>query len=189
MIIISEAYLKAQSVIQDNADFKVITPIIKIVQRLDIQPLLGTNLYNLILTEAEAYETSATPFTGSNKTLLDDYILPAMVYYILARAPYTMKYRYANKGVVVRNNDNSSAIPKDEMDRLIDENKNIAQQLASDVRLYIIANPSLFPTYFTNNGLDQMLPKNTTYEVDIFIPDNKPTIEQGGRNFGIDVGL
>ena len=78
-LLVSQTYLREQSLISDNVDFKLLTPIIRIVQTIDIQQLLGTNLYDKILTDVEA-----TSLTGNYKTLVDDYVLPAMVYYIMA---------------------------------------------------------------------------------------------------------
>lgn len=163
-LLISQTYLKEQSLISDNVDFKLITPVIRIVQDIDIQQLLGTNLYNKILTDVEG-----SSLAGNYKTLVDDYILPAMVFYIMSRAPYSLQYRFVNRGVVKKTGSDSTPISETEFAKVIDEWKNTAQAYGEIMVNYIRYNLNLFPEYSTNNGISEMSPNDTAYNVDFYL--------------------
>jgi hypothetical protein len=179
-LLVSQTYLREQSLISDNVDFKLLTPIIRIVQTIDIQQLLGTNLYDKILTDVEA-----TSLTGNYKTLVDDYVLPAMVYYIMARAPYSLQYRYVNRGVVKKTGTDSAPISETEFAKVIDEYKNIAQAYGEMMVKYIRYNTNLFPEYSTNNGINEMSPNKTAYDIDFYIESaQKPLTNEQIREIG-----
>lgn len=183
-LLISQQYLKDQSLISDNVDFKIITPVIRIVQTIDIQQLLGTNLYNKILTDV-----AGNSLAGVYKTLVDDYVLPAMVFYIQARIPYALAYRFVNRGVVTKTGSDSTPISETAFAKLIDENRNTAQALGEMMVSYIKYNTASYPEYSTNNGLNQMTPNQTAYDVDFFIQSatKTPTTEEI-RNIGSGIG-
>lgn len=94
---IGQEYLKSKSVINDNADFQILKPIIQAVQDLFIEPILGTKLYKQIDTQI----TNNT-LTVANQTLLNDYILKCMLWYVMAESSKVFKFRYTNKGIVVK---------------------------------------------------------------------------------------
>ena len=97
-IIISSQYLIDKSVITSNTDFKYITPQIVLVQELKLRPLLGTNLYNEIITQT----TPPTSLTTANATLVNTYILPFLQMYIMAECILSLKYKFTNTGVITR---------------------------------------------------------------------------------------
>lgn len=179
-LLVSQAYLKDQSLISDNVDFKIITPVIRVVQDIEIQQLLGTNLYDKILTDV-----AGNVLSGNYKTLVDDYVLPAMVYYIQARIPYALHVRFVNKGLVTKTSTDSQPVSENMFNKVIDEYKNTAQALGTIMVNYIRANTSLFPEYSTNNGIDEMTPNRTANDIDLFIPamDMLPSNEEV-RNIG-----
>lgn len=59
-----------------NTDVKKLRPIIKSVQRNEIEPVVGTTLYNKLVADVKA-----STLTGLYKTLMDDHILPTMIAY------------------------------------------------------------------------------------------------------------
>ena len=183
-LLISQQYLKDQSLISDNVDFKIITPVIRIVQTIDIQQLLGTNLYNKILSDV-----LGNNLTGAYKTLVDDYILPAMVFYIQARIPYALAYRFVNRGVVTKTGSDSTPISETAFAKLIDENRNTAQALGEMMVSYIRYNTNSYPEYSTNNGINQITPNKTAYDIDFFIQSTtKQLTPEEVRNIGSGIG-
>lgn len=120
-LIITQQYLKENGLINDNVDMKVITPTIILVQDIYIHPILGTDLYN----EVQQQITDSTPNTvdavsADNQTLLDNYVLPCMLWYTLCEATPAFKYRYMNKGIMVKNSDNSQPADLGEIKWLMD---------------------------------------------------------------------
>ena len=63
VMLLSEATLKAESVLQDNVDMKVVTPTIYDVQTFYILPILGTALYNEIVEQVRTSSVSSALVT------------------------------------------------------------------------------------------------------------------------------
>ena len=94
-LLINQKYLTDKSVINDNTDYNLLVPVIVVAQDLDIMPLLGSDLYKVII-DAVAAGTIA----GDNKTLLDTYVQPCLLYFVMAKSPIILRFRYMNRGVV-----------------------------------------------------------------------------------------
>lgn len=174
-LLISQQYLKDQSLISDNVDFKLISPIINIVQMIDIQQLLGTNLYNKIISDV-----NGNTLSGNYKTLVDDYVLPCMVFYIQSRIPYSLRFRFVNRGIVSKTGSDSTPISETEFNKLVDEQRNIAQSYGEIMVNYIKYNLNLFPEYSTNNGINEMTPNKSAYDIDFYLTprDNMPSNDE-----------
>lgn len=83
ILLVSDTMIKERTVIHGNIDPKLIYPDIKVAQDMYIQPLLGSALYNKIQTLINTNTIS----DGANvnyKTLLDNYIVDALIYYTRA---------------------------------------------------------------------------------------------------------
>lgn len=104
VFMVSTAYLKENSVIEANVDEKVIRPNILKAQDKYIQPILGTRLYDKIKTDITAGSIS-----GVYKTLLDDYIAPCLVNYIVYETFYSLHLKLMNKSVATRDSESASA--------------------------------------------------------------------------------
>ena len=122
---IGQEYLKSKSVIDDNTDFQILKPIIQAVQDLFIEPILGTKLYKQIDTQI----TNST-LTAANQTLLNNYILKCMLWYVMAESSKVFKFRYTNKGILVKTGENSEAISTDDLKFIVDDWKNYAENYA-----------------------------------------------------------
>jgi hypothetical protein len=165
-LIISQSYLIEKSVITSNTDFKYITPVIDWVQKLKLRPLLGTDLYNQIMTQS----TPTTSLSAANLIIMNDYILDYLTYYIMSECVMTLRYKYTNIGVVVRGTADLQAITKEEAADLRDFYKNKAEEFGQLMINYIKNNQNLYPAYFTNSGAD-IVPNKDSYEVDIYLPN------------------
>lgn len=152
-LIITEEYLKESSVINGNADMKVITPTIVLVQQIYIEDLLGTKLYNEILLQIQNGNVSA-----QNQTLLDNYVLPCMLYYVLCECTPVFKYRYANKGVTIKNSENSQPADLQEILFLMDKWRNNAEKLAEKCTKFLLNNTTTYTLYLANTELDETQP-------------------------------
>ena len=91
-LLINQKYLTDKSVINDNTDYNLLVPVIVVAQDLDIMPLLGSDLYKVII-DAVAAGTIA----GDNKTLLDTYVQPCLLYFVMAKSPIILRFRYKNR--------------------------------------------------------------------------------------------
>jgi hypothetical protein len=163
-LIISENYLKENSVINGNADMKVITPTIKLVQLKYIRPLLGTDLYDEILSQI-----GSNTVTAANQTLLDDYVLDCMLYYVLCECTPVFKYRYANKGVMVKNSENSTAADLTEIQWLMDKWRNNAEQMAEICTKFLREESTTYPLYYENEECYKVKPNKTNFTSGLYL--------------------
>lgn len=166
-IMMGETYLKQASIINDNADMKVITPTIEDVQRLYIEDLLGTQLYNSILSQI-----AANTVTSLNQTLLDNYILPCMKFYVLCECTPAFKWRYMNKGVMVKNSENSSPADTQEVLYLMDKWKNNAEKLAQKCTAYLVSKSATYPLYVANTETYESQPNIQNYTGGLYLRDS-----------------
>lgn len=165
-LLISSQYLFDTTPIDDNVDMDKLTPVIEAVQFLKIRPLLGTNLYNLILSQVP------DSLSADNQVLVDDYLLPCMRNFILSDAVMVMKFRFQNTGIMVKNTESSTQIDTIDTPKLMDYWKNKAEEYGQVMIDFIKANPTLYPTYLTNTGGDQKSPNQSAFNVDIYLPDS-----------------
>ena len=167
-IMMGENYLKQASIINDNADMKVITPTIEDVQRLYIEDLLGTQLYDSILSQISTSTVSAL-----NQTLLDSYVLPCMKFYVLCECTPAFKWRYMNKGVMIKSSENSQSTDTQEILYLMDKWKNNAEKLAQKCTAYLCAKSALYPLYNSNTENYESQPNKQNYTGGLYFRDSE----------------
>lgn len=166
-LLISENYLKEYTNINKNVDMTILTPILQEVQDFYIIPLLGTNLYNEVLGQV-----TTTTVTALNQTLLD-LVVPCMLHYAKMEAMPDMKYRLMNKGVMIKNSENSSAADLSEIQFLMDRSKNKAEIYAQRVTNYLNRYVSSYPLYISNVERDEIMPNRNNFTSGIMIDDHE----------------
>lgn len=107
-----------------NTDTKKLLPIIAAVQRTRIEQVIGTTLYNKIVTDVKA-----GTLTGDYKTLMDDHILPTMIAYCDWKATFHTTYQITNK--TTGKNRDEHIEPNDQS-----ENNALRQELLKDAKTY-----------------------------------------------------
>lgn len=165
---IGEQNLKDNSILNENVDMKVITPIIRLVQDKYILEYLGTAQYNEVRDAIQADPTLAA--NSRIKTLVDDYIQPAMVHWLLYELQLPLNYKLTNKNIAKNNSENSVPAEKNEVLSLMDRHKDNAQFYAKKLINYLTAYPTLFPLY-TNPGStsDTVIPKKKPYNKGMYM--------------------
>lgn len=161
-----ETYLKQMTIINDNVDMKIITPTIEDVQRLYIEDVLGTQLFNQILSQIGSNTVSS-----ANQTLLDSYILPFMKYYVLMEVSPVFKMRYMNKGLMVKSSDNSQPASQEEMLYIMDRWKDNAQKLAQKCTDYLRDNTATYPLFLTNYRYYESQPNQNNFSSGFYTKD------------------
>lgn len=170
-LIIPQSYLIKNSGISSNTDFNLISPKIVLVQELRLRELLGTNLYNEIITQT----TPPTSLTPENEILMNTYIAPFMVSYVQSLAVNATKYRFTNIGVISRDGSGqgANAISDAKAKELTDDYKNDAERYGQLMIDFIRANPGDYTAYFTNTGMGDVKPQKTAYDVQMFLSGKK----------------
>ena len=94
ILLITSDYYKRNSVVNLNVDDSLINPQIIKAQNLNIERVLGSDLFNLLLSEVEAQSVSSRMVT-----LLEDYIQPALVEWVTYAGLLYFNYKVTNKAV------------------------------------------------------------------------------------------
>ena len=172
-LFMTEKYLKENGVINDNTDMKIITPTIILVQDKYIHPILGTDLFEEIVNQINTSTTGTyDQVSTNNQTLLNNYILKTMLWYILMEATPLFKYRYMNKGVMVKNSENSSAADLAEIQYNMNRWENDAKMYAERTTRFLKANDDNYPLYNANDNCDDIRPNKTNYTSSLYFdPD------------------
>ena len=158
-LFISEQTLLDNSVINENVSFTQIRPTIVKVQEMRIQPIVGSALYNEMVTQVVSGTTTAL-----NTTLLEDYIQPAMVQWLYYELPMVLAFKYMNKGMVRRTSEESSQMSMDEITRLTDKVKNDAEWYSERITRYLMEQKANYPLFNSPpSALDTIYPNGTNY--------------------------
>jgi hypothetical protein len=165
---ISETKLKELVAINGNTDNALIQPIILECQRIYIEPIIGTGLYNELETQIEA-----NTLTVLNTTLLDSYIIPCLVAWIKYESPVELNYKFTNKNVSTKNSENSTPIGLEEARFLMDRFKNKAEYHSERITKYLCENSVSYPLYDNpGNGTDTVYPNGSNYTTGMVLDFN-----------------
>ena len=147
---ISSTRLKKDSAIGGSVSDDLVMPYILLAQDMNILPILGTDLDTKLKADIQAGSLA-----GAYKTLVEDYIQPALVQYsFVSLVPY-LRLRFVNNAVVVMGaTDQSSSASYDDLRPVMDTAENAAEFYRQRMIDYIRNNTSSFPEYSTNTGAD-----------------------------------
>lgn len=174
---VDKEYLVKRSVIDNNVEWAKVEPIIDLVQRKYILRILGTDLYTNINSSIESFIDSGTVIPAKYKTLIDIYLLDVIVYYTLYETSLSFKFRYTNKGVVVKDSDNSQPASTDDIKLIMESWKNDAEMFANELTQYLIINSGTYPEHLTNST-NAIWARTSSSDVDMYLGN-------GRTNFGV----
>jgi hypothetical protein len=171
VLFINEDALRQASLLNENVDMKLITPTIRLAQEKYVLPLLGTGIYNELKTQI-----AANTLTTLNKTLLDDYVQPCLVWWIMSEIPVNLTYRLSNKAVMKNSSDNGQPAEMSELLALMDRAKDNAQWYSERVTLYLVQNAANYPLFDNpGNGIDTILPNRKNFSKGMYLGEPRET--------------
>ena len=143
-----------------NVDTDSFIQYVKIAQDIHVQNYIGTDLYNKI--QADIIGSS---LTGDYLSLVTDYIKPMLIHWAMVEYLPFAAYTVSNKGVYKHSSENSENVSKDEVDFLIEKERNTAQYYTERFISYMTFNASTkFPEYYTNSNEDVYPDKDANFE-------------------------
>jgi hypothetical protein len=144
--------------VNGNVDVDNFVQWIKVAQDIHIQNYLGTDLFNKINDDIVS-STIANPYLA----LLTSYIKPMVIHWAMVEALPFMHYQIANKGIYKHNSENSETATIEEVEKLVDKYRLIAQHYTQRFIDYMCDNSSTFPEYLSNSNGDMYPDKNINY--------------------------
>lgn len=168
ILFITENYLKEMSVINDNVDMKILKPTIIMVQDIYLQGILGTALFEDLKTKITTDPTLAS--FPNELLLMNNYISKCLVWYIKMEAIMEFKFRYSNKGIVVKSSENSQPAETGDLQMLKDQCSHNATVYAELLTKYLLFNVATFPKYY-EISITGMNHKLRNYTSNIYLND------------------
>lgn len=166
-LLVMPSVVKERMTLHDNVDEKLIYPEIKAAQDMIIRPLLGSVLFDKILTDI-----AADSLAGDYLLLMDSFIVDAICNYVMAEMPETINYQYWNKGVATKTTDNSQSPSMSDMYSIVSKYKKRAEHYANACRLWLVQNsPNRVPEYYAAGGVDRVQPDRNSYTSPIYLGD------------------
>lgn len=132
-----------------NVDTDKFIQFVKIAQDIHIQNYLGTKLFQKLQADI-----IAGTLTGNYQTLVVTYVKPMLIHWAMVEYLPFAAYTIANKGVYKHSSENSENVDKNEIDYLLEKERNIAQNYTQRFIDYMSFNQQLFPEYRSNKNND-----------------------------------
>lgn len=180
ILLISDTILKERTAVHGNIDPKLLYPEIKVAQDMFIHPILGTNLYNKLLSDV-----NVSGVTGSYKTLLDDYVIDALLYYTLSGLPIGISYQFWNKGVMRKVGDNTENPSMSELVDIHNHFRQRAEWYGERLTKYLkqTSSTTVLPEYLQpGDGVDTIVPENSSFTMPIYLGDHHHCVSLDKNN-------
>lgn len=164
-LMISSDYYKRNSVVNLNVDSELINPQIVKAQNMNIERILGTTLFDVVISEIDTGVVSPRIVD-----LLENYIQPALVEWVTyVGLPY-LNYKFTNKSVAKKSSDNSEASTLSEINFLRQDIRDDAEYLSERMTKFLEANLETYTEYDNGNtGCDDIKPSKNNFFSGIYL--------------------
>ena len=167
-LLVTAATIKEYGVLEDNVDVKLINTTTIMVQDIQLQQILGTDLYKEICNQVNAESVSAL-----NTTLLNDYIRNFLMNAVIADGVLSFNYRFANKAIITANSDNQNPVGKEEIEMIRAKWQGQADFYAKRLTKYLVQESNSYPLYMANSDISDMHAKSAKYNSGIYLGNTR----------------
>lgn len=144
VLLISEDYLKSESMIDNNMSGKYLLSAIKVAQDIELQSILGTSLLESI--QKKIFDNTIKLKEYSiYKDLLDNKIQPFLVYQVLSEITMLTAYKMSNFGVMQSSDDKDLAVDNKQVNQVRNFYQNKANVYKERLQNYLVYHKSEFP--------------------------------------------
>jgi len=161
-----QTYFYEETEVDENTDWKLIRPSVWDAQELYIQDIIGSPLYSELKTQVVA-----DTLTALNLTLVNDYIAPCLLKYVMTDAQVSLLYKFRNKSVLNDRSEFSNPIDFKEHRYLKDFYQMKAERYAEKIERYLCANSSDYPLYTTYTTSDEVRAHNIDNTVSVYLSE------------------
>ena len=147
------------TILDGNVDTDKFIQFIKIAQEIHIRNYLGTDLYNKI-----SADIIAGTLSGNYLSLVTTYVQPMLIHYAMVDYLPFASFSIKNGGVYKHTSENSEIASKEEIDYLVQKERDIAEYYTRRFIDYMSFNQSLFPEYYSNSNDDVYPDKDSTFQ-------------------------
>ena len=158
-LFINRTDLVKNSILDGNVDTDKFIQFIKVAQQIDIQNLLGTDLYNKI-----SADIIAGTLSGNYLTLVNTYVQPTLIWFSQMNYIPFAAYQIKNGGVFKHSSETAQNVDKNEVDYLVGKAREYANYYSTRLVDYLCFNDNLFPEYNSNSDDDIYPDTDTTFK-------------------------
>ena len=148
-LFISRTDLVKNSIIDGNTDTDLFIQYVKIAQEIHIQSALGSKLYNKI-----SEDIASGNVIGDYLALVTDYVQPMLIHYAMVDFLPFCAYQVKSGGIYKHSSENSETVNKDEVDFLVQKERNFAEHYTRRFVDFMCFNSTKFPEYLSNTDSD-----------------------------------
>ena len=141
-----------------NLDTDNFIQFVKIAQDIHIQNYLGTKLFDKI-NDGIVADNLPAPYL----MLLNTYIKPMLIHWTMVEYLPFAAYTIANKGVFKHTSENSNSVEKNEIDYLVEKERQVAQNYTRRFIDYMCFNQTTYPEYNQNSNADVYPEKDASF--------------------------
>lgn len=145
VLFLTVEYIKAYSPINGSVDANLLYPSTYVAQDMHLAPWLGDALYLKLKNDLAGAGTS-----GNYTTLLDEYVRPALLWYVILEAFPALTFKIDNGSIVQRTSEDTSPAGADIMKEMRQNALQKAEYYGTRIGEYLCANSALFPEYSAN---------------------------------------
>jgi len=154
VLFINRTDLIRNSIIDGNVDSDKYIQFIKLAQEIHIQNYMGTKMYDALTA---AMPNIDQPANARWKSLLDDYIVPMLIWFAQVDYIPFASYQIRNGGMFKHRSENSDTVSKEEVDYLVEKARTNAEWYSRRFIDYMSFNQTTYPEY-TSNINDDIYP-------------------------------
>lgn len=155
VLFINRTDLVRNSILSGSVDTDKFIFFIKIAQEIDVQQIIGTNMYDGLTAAIVA--GIDLPANARWKTILDDYIVSMLIWYAQSNYIPFGAYQISNGGIFKHTSENSQTVDKNEVDFLVEKARTNAEWYSRRFIDFMSFNQTTYPEY-TNNVNDDIYP-------------------------------
>mgnify|MGYP003627741866 FL=1 len=151
VLFINRTDLVRNSIIDGNVDTDKYIQFIKIAQEIHITNYLGSQMYDALTV---AIPNIDLPANARWKTLLDDYIVPMLIWFSQVEYIPFASYQLRNGGMFKHRSENAETVSKEEVDFLVEKARTNAEWYSRRFIDFMSFNQTTYPEYTSNTNDD-----------------------------------
>ena len=155
VLFIDRTDLVRNSILDGNVDTDKFIFFIKTAQEIHIQNYLSTQMYDALTAAIVA--GIDLPANARWKTLLDEYVVPMLIWFTQVDYIPFASYQIRNGGMFKHRSENADTVSKDEVDYLVEKARTNAEWYSRRFIDFMSFNQTLYPEY-TSNSNDDIYP-------------------------------
>jgi len=164
--LITTTYIKENSPLNFNVEDTLINSAIYEAQMIYLVNLLGSDLYDKIISLVTSGDISQ-PANAVYKSLLDLYITDVVMYYTIVQCLPYIHNKIMNKSVTKQKSENSEPIEAEDLKYFAGSFKNTAEVFGERLIKHLEVNYALYPEYYMNTTCDKIQPTTNSYSCGI----------------------